>query len=49
MEKENRLFQSFLELRERFSAEDLVFVFTRTKTLAFEALRIKFFGVLEVV
>ena len=42
--KEDKLFRTFLELRERFSVEDLVLVFTRTKTLAFESLRIKFFG-----
>jgi len=42
--KENRLFQAFLELRESFSVEDLILVFTRSKALAFEALRMKFFG-----
>jgi hypothetical protein len=49
MEKEDRLFQAFLELRERFPVEDLVLVFTRTKALAFESLRIKFFGAVEVI
>ena len=49
MEKEDRLFQIFVELRERFSVEDLVLVFTETKALAFEALRIKFFSAVEVV
>jgi hypothetical protein len=49
MEKEDRLFSAFLELRERFPVEDLVLVFTRNKALAFESLRLKFFGIVEVV
>jgi len=44
MEKEDRLFEKFLELRHRFSVEDLWFVFTRKKAIAFEALRLKFFA-----
>jgi len=42
--KEDRLFQTFLALRERFSVEDLILIFTRKKAMAFESLRIKFFG-----
>ena len=44
MGKEDRLFQAFLELRGSFSVEDLVLVFTRSKALAFESIRLKFFG-----
>ena len=43
MEKDNMLFEKFLELRHRFSVEDLWFVFTRKKALCFESLRLKFF------
>ena len=42
--KDDTLFEKFLELRHRFSVEDLWFVFTREKAVAFEALRLKFFA-----
>ena len=41
--KDDTLFEKFLELRNRFSVEDLWFVFTRKKATAFESLRLKFF------
>jgi len=40
----DKLFQAFLALREKFTVEDLVFVFTRNRALAFESLRKKFFS-----
>ena len=43
MEKEDRLFEKFLELRYQFSVEDLWLVFTKKKAVAFESLRLKFF------
>ena len=43
MEKENRLFEKFVELRQSFSLDDLVLIFTRKKALCFESLRLKFF------
>ena len=50
MEKENVLFEKFIELRNRYSLEDLILIFTKTKALAFEseALRLKFFSACEV-
>ena len=42
--KTEKLFKAFLELRERFTVEDLVLVFTRNRALAFESLRKKFFS-----
>jgi len=37
------LFEKYVELRHRYSLEDLVFVFTRKKAEIFESMRLKFF------
>jgi len=39
MELNFPLYQKFLELRRKYSLEDLILVFTRKKALAFEAIR----------
>ena len=40
----DKLFHIFVQLRERFSVEELVLIFTRKKTEIFESMRLKFFN-----
>jgi hypothetical protein len=47
-DKEEKLLHAFIELRGRFTVEDLWLIFTTRKAEAFESLRIKFFNKTEV-